>query len=288
MTPDERVKEIMDTEFIHGTIWRDRVRTKIHSAICNAISEAVNADRATRPHEFIGRNDRDCELCGNPDRDEIHFFSQERLSRAIKHEREACKQIAVEIKNREREHYAKYKEWTDSAFSIAEEIEWSIKDRGIEMVKEKITEDTSVHDLGLSIRTLSAVLNLGARNVGGILNLSPEKLLLQRNFGESSLRELENLLEPLGWPSGGRRTKRKEEPPYRAITPALRKIGNNQYELIWIEREDVLRVSVMTEAQIRELMQKLHEMLTLPIPSRDNPAALYEFKFPETERRCTG
>jgi len=55
---------------------------------------AIEGDRKSRPHLFVGSFDRDCELCGNPDRDEIHVFNRERLERAIAEEREACAKVA--------------------------------------------------------------------------------------------------------------------------------------------------------------------------------------------------
>lgn len=69
---------------------------KLVDMIEQAITTAIEEDRKSRPHIFIGRNDRDCELCGNPDRDEIHCVKREWMSNAIKQEREACAKIADE------------------------------------------------------------------------------------------------------------------------------------------------------------------------------------------------
>jgi hypothetical protein len=60
----------------------------------DGILKLIEEDRRSRPHLFVGRFDRDCELCGNPDRDAIHFVKREWMENAIKQEREACARIA--------------------------------------------------------------------------------------------------------------------------------------------------------------------------------------------------
>jgi len=76
-------------------IGRNRIsREAFLSAIARGMHVVIEEDRKSRPHLFVGPFDRDCELCGNPDRDEIHVFSRERLERAIAEEREACAKVA--------------------------------------------------------------------------------------------------------------------------------------------------------------------------------------------------
>lgn len=91
MTPRERAIQLM--EYPHP----DLLVYEIEKAICAATSEAINEDRKIRPHEFIGRADRGCELCGESDRDTIHCYSREHsrrfVARAIEEEREACAQV---------------------------------------------------------------------------------------------------------------------------------------------------------------------------------------------------
>jgi len=77
-------------------IGRNRIsREAFLSAIARGMHAVIEEDRKLRPHLFVGSFDRDCELCGNPDRDEIHVFNRERLERAIAGERDACLQIAA-------------------------------------------------------------------------------------------------------------------------------------------------------------------------------------------------
>jgi hypothetical protein len=107
MKPEERAKRAIESSAIppnYPQWWAvaispaqvEALTNSIRREICNAISEAINEDRKSRPHIFIGRNDRDCELCGNPDRDEIHCVKREWMSNAIKQEREACALIGDE------------------------------------------------------------------------------------------------------------------------------------------------------------------------------------------------
>ena len=96
MTIDERVRMAMrgtraSLERLMTEDDLDALREFIKAELVAAIEE----DRKLRPHLFVGSFDRDCELCGNPDRDEIHVFSRERLGRAIAEEREACLQIVA-------------------------------------------------------------------------------------------------------------------------------------------------------------------------------------------------
>lgn len=65
--------------------------------IANAQGEAVEADRRERPHVFTGRLDRDCEVCGEPDRDARHFFSRESVRASVEMEREASIEIAKRV-----------------------------------------------------------------------------------------------------------------------------------------------------------------------------------------------
>lgn len=39
-----------------------------------AINAAVEEDRKARPHLFVGRLDRYCEVCNEPDRDKRHIW----------------------------------------------------------------------------------------------------------------------------------------------------------------------------------------------------------------------
>jgi RNA polymerase alpha subunit len=67
--------------------------------------------------------------------------------------------------------------------------------------QQGITKETELADIrGLSIRSLNALWNNDAKTIADALAVSPDQLLKQKNFGESSLVELEDLLGPFGWP----------------------------------------------------------------------------------------
>lgn len=67
--------------------------------------------------------------------------------------------------------------------------------------REGITKETELRWVrGLSMRPLNALRNRGVNTIADALALSPDQLLEQKNFGESSLVELEDLLGPFGWP----------------------------------------------------------------------------------------
>src|SRR5262247_3959787 len=68
--------------------------TDAAAVIEQAITAAVEEDRKTRPHEFVGSLDRWCEVCNEPDRDARHIFSRETLRASVEFEREACATIA--------------------------------------------------------------------------------------------------------------------------------------------------------------------------------------------------
>jgi hypothetical protein len=85
-----------------ATVERERLESKVEAAIKAAVEE----DRKTRPHEFVGRTDRWCEVCNEPDRDARHLFSRENMKNSIEFEREACAKIADEMLD---EHW-----WGDS------------------------------------------------------------------------------------------------------------------------------------------------------------------------------
>jgi hypothetical protein len=65
------------------------------------IKAAVEEDRKTRPHTFVGRTDRYCELCNEPDRADIHIANREFLRNRLKldaeEEREAILQIIWDV-----------------------------------------------------------------------------------------------------------------------------------------------------------------------------------------------
>jgi hypothetical protein len=92
MTPTEIYQQIRRA--MHGEALPDKAIAVIEQAITAAVEE----DRKTRPHTFVGRTDRGCQLCGEPDRDEIHIASREmmrnRLKLVVEVEREACAKIA--------------------------------------------------------------------------------------------------------------------------------------------------------------------------------------------------
>ncbi len=85
--------------------------------IQQAITAAVEEDRRTRPHTFVGRTDRDCELCSEPDRDEIHIANHEmlrnRLKLAVEEERKRAAQIIHEV----------YSAWVEGDYSPGEAFE---------------------------------------------------------------------------------------------------------------------------------------------------------------------
>lgn len=93
MTPREQA-EWLEQQRESRLLWRAEMERLIEEAI----NAAVEEDRKTRQHQFIGRTDRGCELCGEPDRDEIHIYSRDTyrnwLKLAVEEEREACAQIA--------------------------------------------------------------------------------------------------------------------------------------------------------------------------------------------------
>jgi hypothetical protein len=70
-----------------------------------------------------------------------------------------------------------------------------------------MTTETSIDDIKLTVRAYNALKNLDVKTVSDALALKPEKLLKQKNFGEASLYELENLLGPFGWPVRPRQSR---------------------------------------------------------------------------------
>src|SRR5262245_54425035 len=84
--------------------------TDAAAVIEQAITAAVEEDRKTRPHVFVGSLDRWCEVCNEPDRDNRHIFSRETLRASVEVEREACAQIIHEV----------YKTWFDGDYSPSE------------------------------------------------------------------------------------------------------------------------------------------------------------------------
>ena len=102
MTPDEIIDKWIGNPFLDDDAAVSEATREIvaglKAAIVQAITAAVEEDRRARPHTFVGRTDRPCELCGEPDRDEIHIASREmlrnRIKLAVEDEREACAKIA--------------------------------------------------------------------------------------------------------------------------------------------------------------------------------------------------
>jgi hypothetical protein len=86
MTPEERAKAAL--EYRHS----DLLIYEVERAIIAAIEE----DRKTRPHMFVGSHDRYCEWCNEPDRHENHLVPREWANNVIKQEREASARIAEE------------------------------------------------------------------------------------------------------------------------------------------------------------------------------------------------
>jgi len=91
--------------------------TDAAAVIEQAITAAVEEDRKTRPHVFVGSLDRWCEVCNEPDRDNRHIFSRETLRASVEFEREACAWIADD----EHQEASDY-QWRHAAQEIAERI----------------------------------------------------------------------------------------------------------------------------------------------------------------------
>lgn len=85
---EERANDVVESMGNEATM-RHLWAIKIKKAIITAIEE----DRKTRPHRFVGRHDRYCESCNEPDRHEIHLVPREWVDNAMNQEREALLQI---------------------------------------------------------------------------------------------------------------------------------------------------------------------------------------------------
>src|SRR5262245_26590790 len=107
MTPKLRADLIMDECRLDKLLDKGN---SVARAIEQAIATAVEEDRKTRPHVFVGSLDRWCEVCNEPDRDNRHIFSRETLRASVEVEREACAQIIHEV----------YKTWFDGDYSPSE------------------------------------------------------------------------------------------------------------------------------------------------------------------------
>src|SRR5262245_33328378 len=104
MTPREIYQQIRRA--MHGATLPDGTIAVIEQAI----NAAVEEDRKTRPHVFVGSLDRWCEVCNEPDRNNRHIFSRESVRASVESEREACAQIIHEV----------YKTWFDGDYSPSE------------------------------------------------------------------------------------------------------------------------------------------------------------------------
>jgi len=96
-----------------------------------AIATEVADDRGKRPHLFVGRFDRGCELCGMPDRDSHHVFTGDRIVKAIEFERRVCLEIIMKIANQYLPNPAVVQSHADAAaFSACQEIAAEFAVRG--------------------------------------------------------------------------------------------------------------------------------------------------------------
>lgn len=73
---------------------------------------------------------------------------------------------------------------------------------------------------------------------------------------------------------------------YDNSNPAIRKTGDDEYELIWNVADGVLCVSVLTEDQLAELIDHLDHMMTLPPGAHKQQEIIYHF--PAMNVRTTG
>jgi len=104
--------------------WIIAATKHIEEAEETARKAAIEEDRKSHPHRFVGSIDRYCEWCNESDRHENHLVPQERINNAVKHEREACAVIAHEELEIERE-FAQSRSGED----VAEYIEARIRAR---------------------------------------------------------------------------------------------------------------------------------------------------------------
>lgn len=104
MTLEGRANDFMARGILCGAFANKEALPDIREAFISAITAAVEEDRRARPHTFVGRTDRGCDLCGEPDRYEIHIANREmlrnRLKLAVEEEREAIRRIACNMMRR--------------------------------------------------------------------------------------------------------------------------------------------------------------------------------------------
>ena len=75
---------------------------------------------------------------------------------------------------------------------------------------------------------------------------------------------------------------------YDNSEPAIRKVGNDEYELIWKVSDLTLCVSTLTEQQILDLIEALQRMTRLPLPAGKRSLDLYYYYFTPMRHRVTG
>ena len=91
MTYRERAKEA--TWEAGCPDWGSDDQECLETAVERAINAAVEDDRKTRQHVFVGSLDRWCEVCGEPDRDARHVYTRESVRASVEIEREECAKI---------------------------------------------------------------------------------------------------------------------------------------------------------------------------------------------------
>lgn len=95
MTPRERAIEYV-TQYVYGAGPNgEHLEPRVIDTIEQMVTAAIEEDRKSRPHRFVGRHDRYCEWCNEPDRHENHLVPREWINNAVKQERETCREIAA-------------------------------------------------------------------------------------------------------------------------------------------------------------------------------------------------
>ena len=96
-----------------------------------AIATEIADDRGKHPHLFVGRFDRGCTLCGEPDRHHDHVFTAERIVKALEFERRVCIEIVCGIANKYLPSPAIVQSHADAAaFSAIQEVAAAFAVRG--------------------------------------------------------------------------------------------------------------------------------------------------------------
>ena len=95
MTPRERAIEA--TRGAGRLQWGRDDQEDIEGTVEMAIIAAVEEDRKARPHLFVGRLDRWCELCDEPDRDARHLFSRESVAASVEEKDARIKELETSL-----------------------------------------------------------------------------------------------------------------------------------------------------------------------------------------------